>query len=140
MCGEGPHTKLSEEALQDLAKQAVDIIATEKEELNTIEAHCTQDLASIGECVSCFGHSLEVMVFGTMVSNMAVFNFMSLQTINSTLPLPSPPPLFSRLQGWRVPFVATKSFRSQVHSNCLKGLPRPLMQHSNIRYGPCLHS
>ena len=46
---EKDHTKLSEEALQELAKQAVEIIATEKEELSSIEAHCTQDIASIGE-------------------------------------------------------------------------------------------
>ena len=46
---EKDHTKLSEEALQELAKQAVEIIATEKEELTSIEAHCTQDIASIGE-------------------------------------------------------------------------------------------
>ena len=39
---EKDHTKLSEEALQELAKQAVEIIATEKEELTFIEAHCTQ--------------------------------------------------------------------------------------------------
>eukprot|EP00731_Ephydatia_muelleri_P002564 Em0001g2564a len=44
---EKDHTKLSEEALQELAKQAVEIIATEKEELTSIEAHCTQDIASI---------------------------------------------------------------------------------------------
>eukprot|EP00731_Ephydatia_muelleri_P002597 Em0001g2597a len=44
---EKDHTKLSEEALQELAKQAVEIIATEKEELSSIEAHCTQDIASI---------------------------------------------------------------------------------------------
>eukprot|EP00731_Ephydatia_muelleri_P002563 Em0001g2563a len=45
---EKDRTKLSEEALQELAKQAVEIIATEKEELTFIEAHCTQDIASIG--------------------------------------------------------------------------------------------
>ena len=46
---EKDHAKLSEEALQELAKQAVEIIATEKEELTSIEAHCTQDIASIEE-------------------------------------------------------------------------------------------
>ena len=46
---EKDHTKLSEEALQELAKQAVEIIATEKEELSSIETHCTQDITSIGE-------------------------------------------------------------------------------------------
>ena len=43
---EKDHTKLSEEALQELAKQAVEIIATEKEELTFVEAYF---ITSIGE-------------------------------------------------------------------------------------------